>query len=241
MDWKQVASRRVSARTTAPTAPSASSSQTNQNRSWPGVPKRYSTSSSLREMRPKSMATVVVVLPSTPNVSSTPTLFSVSSSSVRSGLISLIEPTSVVLPAPKPPAISILIAVGTPSSANIRSEGAEATDHRPEYRLVGVGRTARFARQDEAAVEQVAEEDSHDADRQVEVRGDLRNRRRTLAQVDDPGLLGTKLTDQLRRLDRHDQRDEVELAAAGPGAAAGHRVGPDHRPGVVVEPFVLGM
>ena len=56
------------------------------------------------------MATVVVVLPSTPAVLSVPRLPSVSSSSVRSGLISLTAPTSVVLPTPKPPAKRILMA-----------------------------------------------------------------------------------------------------------------------------------
>ena len=34
----------------------------NQNRFWPGEPNRYRTSSSSIEMRPKSIATVVVVL-----------------------------------------------------------------------------------------------------------------------------------------------------------------------------------
>jgi hypothetical protein len=56
------------------------------------------------------MATVVVVLPSTPAVLSVRRLPSVSGSSVRSGLISLTAPTSVVLPTPNPPASRILIA-----------------------------------------------------------------------------------------------------------------------------------
>lgn len=85
----------------------------NQNRSWPGVPNRYSTRSSRRVMRPKSMATVVVCLPSTPLVSSTGRPASVSSSSVRSGLISLTVPTRVVLPTPKPPATRILSVTGS--------------------------------------------------------------------------------------------------------------------------------
>ena len=64
-------------------------------------------------MRPKSMATVVVFLPSTPLVSSTGRPASVSSSSVRSGLISLTAPTRVVLPTPKPPATRILSVTGS--------------------------------------------------------------------------------------------------------------------------------
>jgi hypothetical protein len=59
------------------------------------------------------MATVVVVFALTPRVLSTPTLLSVSGSSVRNGLISLIAPTRVVFPTPKPPAIKILAVAGT--------------------------------------------------------------------------------------------------------------------------------
>ena len=88
-------------------------------------------------MRPKSIATVVVVLARTPCVSSTPTLRSLSGSSVRSGLISLIEPTSVVFPTPKPPAIRILAVDDTPRSADaplerFPSEGFKAIEHRPQ-------------------------------------------------------------------------------------------------------------
>ena len=75
-------------------------------------------------IRPKSIATVVVFLSSTPEVSSIPTLLSVSSSSVRSGRISLTDPTSVVLPAPKPPATRILMAVGSRRSPSPGSEGS---------------------------------------------------------------------------------------------------------------------
>ena len=61
-------------------------------------------------MRPKSMATVVVVFWSTPPVSSTVLPAWLSCSSVRSGRISLTAPTRVVLPTPKPPATSIFSA-----------------------------------------------------------------------------------------------------------------------------------
>ena len=44
----------------------------NQNRVWPGVPNRYRIRSRSIEIRPKSIATVVVVLPGTCRVSSTP-------------------------------------------------------------------------------------------------------------------------------------------------------------------------
>src|SRR4029078_11424926 len=84
---KQSSTRRRSTSTTAPTEPRASSSHMNQNRSCPGVPNRYSTRSSM-EMRPKSIATVVVVLPGTALTSSSPTEAVVSASSVTSGGIS---------------------------------------------------------------------------------------------------------------------------------------------------------
>src|SRR3954471_19592626 len=116
--------------TTAPLAPRTRSSHMNQNRSWPGVPNRYSTRSEPRLMRPKSMATVVVVLVATLLVSSTPSLTLVMAASVVSGSISLIEPTKVVLPTAKPPATTILTgsgaAVGPYESA---SEGLETIEH----------------------------------------------------------------------------------------------------------------
>jgi hypothetical protein len=74
-------------------------------------------------IRPKSMATVVVVLCSTPEVSSTSSPSTDRVSSVRSGSISLTAPTSVVLPAPNPPATTIFTAVGM-APAGLGSERA---------------------------------------------------------------------------------------------------------------------
>jgi hypothetical protein len=62
-------------------------------------------------IRPKSIATVVVVLSGTAEVSSTPMLGAVMTSSVRSGAISETAPTKVVLPTPKPPATTIFAEV----------------------------------------------------------------------------------------------------------------------------------
>lgn len=73
-------------------------------------------------MRPKSMATVVAVLDSTPSRLSVPTLTWVSSSSVDSGAISLTAPTNVVLPTPNPPATRTLSATGKNSAVRVRSE-----------------------------------------------------------------------------------------------------------------------
>jgi hypothetical protein len=64
-------------------------------------------------MRPKSIATVVVVLPGGA-FSSTPSLADVMMASVVNGVISETEPTSVVFPTPKPPAITIFADVTRP-------------------------------------------------------------------------------------------------------------------------------
>src|SRR5689334_19865936 len=83
-------------------------------------------------MRPKSIVTVVVLLPSTPETSSAPSA-PVRISSVCSGLISLTDETMVVLPAPKPPAMRILSATGMRERAPSRSERTEAIHNRLEY------------------------------------------------------------------------------------------------------------
>src|SRR6266545_279764 len=106
-----------------------------QKRSWPGVPKRQSTRRPPRVIRPKSMATVVVVLFSTPCRSSWLALTLVRASSVRSGRTSLIALTSVVFPAPKPPAMRILKTDGGPAAP---SEGAEPMEHLPQQLSAGL-------------------------------------------------------------------------------------------------------
>ena len=62
-------------------------------------------------MRPKSIATVVPSLPTSPEWSM-PRLSTVISASVRSGSISEIDPTNVVFPTAKPPATTIFIGIG---------------------------------------------------------------------------------------------------------------------------------
>src|ERR1039457_3320653 len=139
MAGKLSASRLVSARTTAPRAPMASSSHMNQNRCWPGVPKRYSTRSRRRLIRPKSIATVVVVFASAPAVRSMRKLAAEIVSSVRSGLISLTAPTSVVLPTPNPPASKILMARyggGLAGSTSAGSQAPQSIKDLPERVLV---------------------------------------------------------------------------------------------------------
>src|SRR5690348_12651411 len=68
-------------------------------------------SSRSRLTRPKSIATVVVVLPGVADRSSTSVLAEVITASVVSGTISETDPTNVVFPTPKPPPTMIFTEV----------------------------------------------------------------------------------------------------------------------------------
>src|SRR4051812_24200931 len=80
-------------------------------------------------MRPKSMATVVDVLPVlVPPVSSMPSATLVIAASVVNGAISEIEPTKVVFPTANPPATMILTGSGALSSSGWESADAGASE-----------------------------------------------------------------------------------------------------------------
>src|SRR4051812_44376255 len=114
-------------------------------------------------MRPKSSATVVVRLSSTPLRSSVRVLIALIISSVRSGWISLTEVTIVVLPTPKPPAMSTLTAE-VPSPGPPASEPPNAIEHRLQEIHVRhirlVGRHWR-AKQEIPSLDQVTDKDLH--------------------------------------------------------------------------------
>src|SRR5918996_5955684 len=105
------------------------------NRSCPGVPNRYRRRPASKVIRPKSMATVVVVLSGSQVASSTSTLTDVIAASVRSGTISDTAPTNVVLPTPKPPETTILTDFGCPLTPG-SSKGADAIDQPPDQLLI---------------------------------------------------------------------------------------------------------
>src|SRR6201995_1800541 len=92
-------------------------------------------------IRPKSIATVVVVLPGTCRLSSTPTPAEVMIASVVSGVISETDPTSVVLPTPNPPAMTIFADVTRPAvGRRDMSEPAKSTQHPfQQFRAYRVG------------------------------------------------------------------------------------------------------
>src|SRR4051812_13366344 len=128
-------------------------------------------------MRPKSSATVVVALPSMCVVSSTSTPVSVSSSSVRNGWISLTAPTSVVLPTPNPPAMTILYAVGISGS-----DSSNSIDDRLEDVVVRQRRNRwGYAVADQSPLGQVGQQHPDDPDGQFQAGGDVHDRLRRLA------------------------------------------------------------
>src|SRR5690348_10353403 len=168
------------------------SSQSERNRSCPGVPNRYSTTPPGRLIRPKSMATVVVVLSRTPARSSTAADASVRCSSVCSGVISETESISVVLPTPKGPATRILTSSRAVSGRcgplpgwrrPLVLEGAEAIGH--SLQQVGIGQFGgghRRPADDQAAVEQLVGQDPDRGHRQLQQGGTLHDGQRAPAE-----------------------------------------------------------
>src|SRR6476661_3205029 len=133
-------------------------------------------------MRPKSSAAVVSTLSGVSVATSTPTPTSVMAASVVSGSISEMDPTVVVLPTPKPPAITTLSAMGAGArseATDTLQESFEDADAFVEHRAGG-----RADREDPFTGE-VADEDAHDADVVPEDRRDLDDRVWLLAQPDD--------------------------------------------------------
>src|SRR4051812_22915557 len=114
-------------------------------------------------MRPKSMATVVVVLVETFDVSSMPSLTRVRAASVVSGSISEIEPTNVVLPTANPPATTIFTGIGAGpvdvSMSSTMSEGLEAIEDPFKESKVGTAVGRPGVEGEVPLVDQVAEDD----------------------------------------------------------------------------------
>src|SRR4051812_11966920 len=123
-------------------------------------------------MRPKSMATVVVVLPRTKLRSSTSDDTVVIAASVVSGVISEIAPTNVVLPTPKPPATTIFTGIGAMRTVSV-SEGAYTIDQPSDHGRIRphVGGTIRTAH--ETFTAQIAHEHARHTERQSEPGRDL--------------------------------------------------------------------
>src|SRR6185437_621848 len=125
--------------------------------------------------------TVVVPLPGTFDGSSMPTPAVVMTASVVSGVISDTEPTSVVLPTPKPPAMTIFADVTRPGDGRwgVMSEPPKSTQHPLQqfraHRVVFFERR-RFIDGDQSVSRHVRDQDPRDPERQLHPRGDLGER-----------------------------------------------------------------
>src|SRR5512145_2015320 len=137
------------------------------------------------------MATVGVAFVGTAARSSTPSDSLVTSASVRSGTISETEPTRVVLPTPKPPAMTIFVDAalrGALVGAKSTEGPFDELDPLVLRRTLGDG----GLHPDEALLHEVAEQDPDDPDRHGRQRGDLGDRA-LVAQVENPQRTDTQL------------------------------------------------
>src|SRR6266516_3525096 len=141
-------------------------------------------------MQPKSSATVVEILAGTSPVRSISAATDVIAASVVSGWISEIADTAVVLPTPKPPAMTIFTGRGgrrAPGSGSV--DGFESTDH-PLDQVRVVRRSEDGALDDEVPRRgEVGHEYPGDADVQPEPGRHLRHRHRRRAEYDDLAVL----------------------------------------------------
>src|SRR3954469_5178883 len=132
-------------------------------------------------IRPKSIATVVVVLPGTCRLSSTPTPAEVMIASVVSGVISETDPTSVVLPTPNPPAMTIFADVTRPAAGRRdMSEPAKSTQHPLQqflaHRIGLVVQRCGLVHRDQAVGAHVGDDHASHTERQLHACGDLGQR-----------------------------------------------------------------
>src|SRR5215471_11956401 len=207
----------------------------NQNRCWPGVPNRYRMSSLSSETRPKSIATVVVVLCGTAARSSTPALASVMTASVVSGTISDTDPTSVVLPAPKPPAMTILAEMCWPDGPLIAPasgaalEAPKSTEHplqQGEIRLAAF-RCRVTVHRYQSRLRHVRYENTRYAERHVDQRRDLGHGPDVLAEVGDLAVLGLLVAIPVAAERGCDDQGLQRQVQARAGPPAGARVRPN--------------
>src|SRR6476620_2921243 len=131
------------------------------------------------------IATVVVDLPGVLARSSTPSDSLVTSASVRSGTISETDPTRVVLPTPKPPAMTIFVeAVRLPLES---TESTEGPFEQVKAFVVGGALGQGGLHVHVALLDQVTQQNPRHADRRLDQRGYLCHRAE-VAQADDPAL-----------------------------------------------------
>src|SRR5260370_30660288 len=182
--------------------------------------------------RRQCMATVVPRLASARGPAwSRPRLSTVMSASVRSGSISEMAPTKVVLPTAKPPATTIFMETGVRSMRGPESKSTDAIEQLLEVRDVGgdAGRGGGID-VDGAGGGEVADEDADDADGERDAAGDLGEGGRRGAELDDGGGFGGVGTGWGHHLGRRgaDGAVERDRRPGRSGASTGEDVRADH-------------
>ncbi len=155
------------------------------------------------------------------------------------GMISLTDATSVVFPTPNPPAIRILIAVGTICG----SEGPESIDHRLEHMvLVFAADRSGFLDGDRVKFDQVLKKDADDTERKVYMGRELGKRDRRCGMRKDRAVFGLSLPDDATCAGGSDHKRQQVDARTGPGPATGEGERAYERAGILVEPgLILGL
>src|SRR3954453_11019904 len=194
-------------------------------------------------IRPKSMATVVVIFPGTCRLSSTPTPAEVMMASVVSGVISETEPTSVVLPTPNPPAMTIFADVTRPAAGRDMSEPAKSTQHPfQQFRAYRVGlifQRGGLVHRHKAIGGHVGDDYTGHTERQLHACGDFGERLNSAAVAHRRDVLmfpSTLSGADHSRSTAHgclDQRFERYLEFR-PGPTAGYGIRPDQRAGRLI-------
>src|SRR3954454_801276 len=196
-------------------------------------------------IRPKSMATVVVIFPGTCRLSSTPTPAEVMMASVVSGVISETDPTSVVLPTPNPPAMTIFADVTRPPAAGrcAMSEPAKSTQHPFQqfraYRVGLVFQRGGLVHRDQAVRRHIGDDDTCHTERQLHACGDLSERLHPAAVAHRRDVLMLASTLPAAEHSRSpangclDQRFQRYLKLR-PGPTTGYGVRPDQRAGRLI-------
>src|SRR5215475_5365945 len=206
------------------------SSHMNQKRCCPGVPNRYRIRPASRVTRPKSIATVVVVLSGTCERSSTTALAAVMTASVVRGVISETDPTKVVLPTPKPPATTILTEVIAVSPVALRAGLALAKSTEHPFEQVDVRATlgvVELMDPDQSFYRHVGDEDTGNTQRHPEHCRYFCHRAPVPAEAEDRLALGTEDGQITRLVVRGgDHRLDLKLVP-GLGAPASDRIRPD--------------
>src|SRR6266536_483310 len=217
--------------TRAPSAPCARSCHMKPNRSCPGVPNRYSLRPSSMVMQPKSSATVVDIFSGTSPVRSISAATEVIAASVVSGWISEIADTAVVLPTPKPPAMTIFTGTGGRIAPDRGSpDGFESTDHPLDQVRVLRKREARALDEEVPQGREIGDEHPGHADVESQPGGHLSHRDRGRAELHDvPTFEGEPVVCGHAQLGGQHLRLDLQRLVHRFGPTGGEQVGPQWR------------